>query len=187
MALWDDRNKLAEELSGGMQKRLDISCSLVHKPKLLVLDEPTADLDPLLQKEIISLLQEVHRQGVTIVIASHNLESIENICTKVAIINKGRVQSFGLMDEVKKPFIKDYFTINLNPGENKDKIIASLKKLPVKKIVDQDNKLIIFPIDMDKTVRGLLEFIAEEHLGLHDVDVRKPTLNEIFQQIVQEK
>ncbi|MBI2146513.1 ABC transporter ATP-binding protein [Candidatus Woesearchaeota archaeon] len=186
-SLMDERHKLAEHLSGGMQKRLDISCSLVHKPKILVLDEPTADLDPILQKEILWLLREANKQGVTIVIASHHLDSIEQICNKVAIIHKGKVYSHGLIDEVKKPFLKDYFTINLRPGESKEKIIAVLKNLPIQKIVDEGSRLVIYPQDIQKTVTGLLGFIKQENLYLHDMDMRKPSLHEIFEKIVSIK
>ena len=181
--LYEHRNKLAEHLSGGMQKRLDISCSLAHKPKILVLDEPTADLDPMLQEEILLLLQEASRQGVTIIIASHHLDSIENICNKVAIIHEGKLHSQGLIDDVKKPFLKDYFTLNLRPGESRERIIGILKTLPVKKIVDKGSKLIVYPLDVDKTIKGLLTFIKEENLYLHDLDMRKPSLGEIFEQI----
>lgn len=183
-ALMDERHKLAEHLSGGMQKRLDISCSLVHKPKILVLDEPTADLDPILQKEILWLLGEANKQGVTIVIASHHLDSIEQVCNKVAIIHQGKVYSHGLIDDVKKPFLKDYFTINLRPGESKEKIISILKTLPIQKIVDEGNRLVIYPLDIQKTVTGLLGFIKQENLYLHDMDMRKPSLHEIFEKIV---
>lgn len=185
--LMEHRDKLAEHLSGGMQKRLDISCSLVHKPKILVLDEPTADLDPLLQKEILWLLQESNKQGITIVIASHHLDSIEQVCNKVAIIHKGRVHSHGLIDDIKKPFLKDYFTINLRPGDRKEKVIEALKGLPIKKIVDEGNRLVVHPLDIEKTISGLLSFIKEENLYLHDMDMRKPTLNEIFEIIASVK
>ena len=170
-----------------MQKRLDISCSLVHKPKLLVLDEPTADLDPLLQKEILWLLQESNKQGITIVIASHHLDSIEHVCNKVAIIHKGRVHSNGLIDEIKKPFLKDYFTINLRPGDRKERVIEALKGLPIKKIVDEGNRLVVHPLDIEKTISGLLSFIKEENMYFHDMDMRKPTLNEIFEIIASAK
>lgn len=181
--LFEHRNKLAEHLSGGMQKRLDVSCSLAHKPKILVLDEPTADLDPVLQNEILLLLQEVNKQGVTIILASHHLDSIESICNKVAIIHKGHLHSHGLIDEVKKPFLKDYFTINLHPGDSKEKIIQILKTLPLKKIVDQGSKLIIYPADIDTTIKSLLAYIKEENLYIHDLDLRKPSLAEIFELI----
>ncbi len=181
--LFEHRNKLAEHLSGGMQKRLDVSCSLAHKPKILVLDEPTADLDPVLQNEILLLLQEVNKQGVTIILASHHLDSIESICNKVAIIHKGHLHSHGLIDEVKKPFLKDYFTLNLHPGDSKEKIIQILKTLPLKKIVDQGSKLIIYPADIDTTIKSLLAYIKEENLYIHDLDLRKPSLAEIFELI----
>lgn len=183
--LKDHGNKLAEHLSGGMQKRLDLSCSLVHKPKIWVLDEPTSDLDPILQKEILSLLRVVNQQGVTIIIASHQLDGIESICNKVAIVHKGKIDIQGKIEEIKKPFLKDYFTINLGQGENKEQIISRLKKMPLKKIVEKDNKLVIYPENIERTVNTLLGFIKDENLYLHDVDLRKPSLSEIFERIVE--
>ncbi len=182
-ALHEHRNKLAEHLSGGMQKRLNVSCSLVHKPKLLFLDEPTADLDPKLQKEILHLIQEVHRQGVTVIIASHHMDSIEAICNKVAIIHKGSVFSYGSIDDIKKPFLRDYFTINLRPGDSKEKIISMLRQLPVQRIMDHGSRLVVYPSDTEKTINRLLAFIKEENLYLHDLDLRKPSLSEVFEEI----
>ncbi|MBT5342036.1 ABC transporter ATP-binding protein [Candidatus Woesearchaeota archaeon] len=176
-------NKLAEHLSGGMQKRLDISCSLVHKPKILVLDEPTADLDPILQKEILHLLEEVNKQGISIIIASHQLEHIEKICNKVAIVHKGRVQSHGLIEDIKKPFLKDHFTINVHSGKEKAHILEKLKGLHFKKIIDKNHKLIIYPEHIKDTMEGLLNIIKDEGLNFYDMDVRKPTLNEVFEKI----
>jgi ABC-2 type transport system ATP-binding protein len=185
--LIDHGKKLAGELSGGMQKRLDISCSLVHKPKILVLDEPTADLDPILQQEILDMLQEVNKQGVTIVIASHQLDCIEAICNKVIIVNKGRVCCEGLLDDVRKPFLRDHFTINLDPGKEKDKIINRIKKFPIKKIVDKGTSIVIYPDDLEKTTNNILELIKEENLFLHDMHIKKPSLHEVFEMVVKDK
>ncbi|MBI2102972.1 ABC transporter ATP-binding protein [Candidatus Woesearchaeota archaeon] len=181
--LFDYRHFLSEQLSGGMQKRLDLSCSLVHKPRLLILDEPTSDLDPILQKEIIHLLQEVNKQGVTIIIASHHLESIENICNKVAIIHQGKVHTHGLMEEVRKPYLKDHFTIRVRSVEQKQLLIDKLKVLPIQKIVDKGNSLVIYPSNIENTMANLLKIIKEENLFLHDLDLRRPSLNEIFEKI----
>ena len=182
--LEEHRHKLAQHLSGGMQKRLDISCSLVHKPKVLVLDEPTADLDPILQKEIIHLLREVNQQGVTVIIASHHLDQIEHLCNKVAIVHQGKIHTLGAMEEVRKPFLRDHITINIHPGDQKEKILAKIKGFPIEKIVDKGNRLIICPGHTSRTVNGLLNLIQEENWGFHDVDLRKPSLNEIFEHIV---
>jgi len=184
--LYDHKHKLAEHLSGGMQKRLDISCSLVHKPKTLILDEPTADLDPILQKEILHLIQDVNEQGITIVIASHHLESIEKICNKVAIVHKGKVHTHGLMEEIKKPYLRDHFTISVHSQQNKEELIEKFKQYPIKKIVDKGHSLIIYPEHVGKTVNSLLSTIQEEGLYLHNMDLRKPSLNEIFEDIVLE-
>ena len=179
------KNKLAEHLSGGMQKRLDLSCSLVHKPKLLVLDEPTADLDPVLQNEMVQFLKEINQMGITIVIASHNLEGLEKICNKIAIVHNGKVHSQGLIEEIKKPFLKDHFTINIHPGESKEKLLKYLKSMPIKKIVDQGTKVIIYPKNTEITIKNILDVIKQENLFLHDMDFRKPTLVEIFERTIK--
>ncbi len=185
--LYDHRHKLAEELSGGMQKRLDISCSLVHKPEVLILDEPTADLDPILQKEIVHLLQEVNKQGVTVVIASHHLDSIEHMCNKVAIVHNKKVHSHGHMEDVRKPYLRDHFTISMKPGEQKEEIIARLKACPIKKIIDKGNNIVVYPEDMHQTTAQLLDIIKDNDLNFHDMSVGKPSLNEVFEKIVLNK
>lgn len=181
------RKKLAEHLSGGMQKRLDIACSLVHKPKILVLDEPTDDLDPILQEDMIRFLLEINQQGVTLVIASHQLGVLEKICNKIAIIHEGKVKNNGLIEEVRKPFLKEHFTINFTTGFDKDQLISILKTLPIEKIVDRGHNLIVHPQDTMKTLGCLLNIIEEENLYLHDMDLRKPTLTEIFEKVASGK
>ncbi|HLD79569.1 MAG TPA: ABC transporter ATP-binding protein [Candidatus Nanoarchaeia archaeon] len=179
--LLSHQNKLAEHLSGGMQKRLDIACSLVHKPKILVLDEPTADLDPMLQKEIMNFLIQVNKQGVTLVIASHHLALLERACNKIAIVHIGRVHSHGHIDEIRKSYSKDNFTLSLSPGDNKERLISILKTLPIDRIIDKDHLLVVHPKNITKTVTGLLTAIQEENLYLHDLDIRHPSLDEIFE------
>ena len=102
--LKDYENKLSEHLSVGMAKRLDLSCSLIHNPKLLLLDEPTANLDPLLQKEILHLIDHANKQGITVVIASHHLHDIEKICNQIVLIKEGKIVAQGTVKEVKKPY-----------------------------------------------------------------------------------
>lgn len=179
----DSQNKLADELSGGMQKRLDISCSLVHKPKILILDEPTADLDPILQKEILHLLQEVNKQGVTIIIASHQLDSIEQTCNKVAIVHGGTIQCHGLLDDIRNPPAQDHFTISISADE-KEQIINRLKTYPIKKIIERGNSLIIYPADAERTMSRVLSLVRSDHLKLHTMHLRKQSLSDVFEKIV---
>jgi ABC-2 type transport system ATP-binding protein len=184
--LSDHRKKLGEELSGGMQKRLDISCSLIHRPKLLILDEPTADLDPITQEEIIDLVKSVSEQGVTVVIASHHLNSLERICTKLAIVDKGLVKSQGEIEEVLRPFHKEKLSINIRVGKDKEKMIELLKKLPVTKIIDQGHQLVVQPDNPELAMVALLRTIKQENLYLNDLDLRKPSLKEVLTKIAKE-
>ncbi len=179
------QKKLADELSGGMQKRLDLACSLVHKPKLLILDEPTSDLDFLIQEEICHLVQEVNKQNVTIVIASHHLEFLEKLCNKIAIVHNGKLKCYGNIGNVQKPFLKEDVVINIKVKEDKEKIIRLIKKMPIKKIVDQGHQLIVYPIDPKKTMMALLDVAKTNDLYLYDVDLRKPSLNEIFAKVTK--
>jgi ABC-2 type transport system ATP-binding protein len=179
--------KIAEHLSGGMQKRLDIACSLIHKPKILVLDEPTSDLDPMLQIDIMDFLVQVNKQGVTLVIASHHLNLLEAVCNKIAIVHQGRVETNGLLEDVKRPYLKDKFTISLKPGKNKERFLSILDTLPVEQIVDKGDSIIIHPRDAIGTVNGLLHAIQQEKLHLYDLDLRKPSLKEIFEEITLKK
>lgn len=89
MQLKDISLAKASSLSKGLQKKLDIACAIVHTPDILVLDDPTADLDPLLCSELWSLIRRINNAGTTIVLASHNLTGIEDVCTRVGIIHKG--------------------------------------------------------------------------------------------------
>jgi len=185
--LYEHKDKLAEHLSGGMKKRLDISCSLVHKPKILFLDEPTADLDPIMQQEIITLIQQVNQQGITIVIASHDLDNIEKICTKLAVINQGKVSTYGEFEEVRKPYLKETININIRTGRDREKIIEIAKRLPVNKIVDQGHQLVLYPENPESVIIELMRIVKEENLYLNDLDIRKPTLSEIFPRIASEQ
>jgi len=181
------QNKLAEHLSGGMQKRLDLSCSLIHKPKLLILDEPTADLDHITQGEILELIQEVNKQGVTVVIASHHLNNLERICDKIAIIHKGELKSFGAVEEVRKPYLKNKICINIKVGKDKEKMVQMARKLPVNKIVDQGHQIVLHPLEDEKALLALVKAVKEENLYLHDIDLRKPSLSEVMGNIIEEE
>lgn len=91
LGLWDKRKESARQLSGGMKRRLMIARALVHKPKFLILDEPTAGVDIELRRSMWDFLQETNRQGTTIVLTTHYLEEAEHLCNHIAIINNGEI------------------------------------------------------------------------------------------------
>ncbi len=92
---------IAENLSVGMKRRLDIGCAIIHNPKVLILDESTEDLDVILRKEIISLIQTIHKKGTTIILTSHMLDEIEQIATYIAVIHDRHIIKTGTVEELK--------------------------------------------------------------------------------------
>ncbi len=102
--LTNKRKALASSLSGGMKKRLNMACSLVHDPKIIFLDEPTVGLDPVVRKEIWKLIKKLHSEKKTIMITSHYMEEIEYLCDKVGIMFGGRIVASGTPASLKKKY-----------------------------------------------------------------------------------
>ncbi len=107
LELEEARKFLGKNLSAGMQRRLDIACALIHSPKVLILDEPTEDLDPLLRKEIIKTLKKIRDTGTTIILTSHLLGEIETLCENIGILNCGRIVKFDSPSNLKKLYGKN--------------------------------------------------------------------------------
>ena len=91
MQLWDKRTDIAKSLSGGMKRRLMLARALIHQPKILILDEPTAGVDVEIRRSIWSYLKELNHSGITIILTTHYLEEAESLCRNIAILNKGKI------------------------------------------------------------------------------------------------
>jgi ABC-2 type transport system ATP-binding protein len=104
MRLVEKSGVLASKLSGGMKKRLNIACSLVHDPAVVFMDEPTVGQDPVVRREVWSVIEELHRLKKTIIITSHYMEEIERLCDRVAIMFAGRIVDIGTPAELKAKY-----------------------------------------------------------------------------------
>ncbi len=102
LGLWEKRHETGQSLSGGMKRRLLIARALIHKPKLLILDEPTAGVDVELRRQMWAFLRKINKEGTTIVLTTHYLEEAEELCRNVAIINKGEI----LVNEPMQGFLE---------------------------------------------------------------------------------
>jgi ABC-2 type transport system ATP-binding protein len=100
LALWDKRNAVSRSLSGGMKRRLMIARALVHSPKLLILDEPTAGVDIEIRRSMWEFLRKINRDGTTIILTTHYLEEAENLCRHIAIINHGHIVEHSTMSDL---------------------------------------------------------------------------------------
>lgn len=119
MRLTEKRDVLASKLSGGMKRRLNIACSIIHDPKVVFLDEPTVGLDPLVRREIWTVIEALHSARKTVIITSHYMEEIERLCDRVAIMYSGRIVDVGTPDELKKKYklkqMEDVFAHLMKP------------------------------------------------------------------------
>ena len=181
--LYDARKTLAENLSNGMKRRLDIACSLIHDPKVLILDEPTQDLDPCLRKGMLKLIKGINKNGTTVIITSHLLWEMEALCDKVAILGEGRILQVGSPNQLKEHYSKDHeIHLETHPGRY-DKLLKGVRG--IKKVVKLEHKVLIYTVKPEKVLKHLLSKIKRNKEKLVDVSVRKPSLNEVFSSLLK--
>jgi ABC-2 type transport system ATP-binding protein len=114
LQLWDKRDKAARGLSGGMKRRLMIARALMHEPRLLILDEPTAGVDIEIRRSMWDFLREINRRGTTIILTTHYLEEAETLCRNIAIIDGGRIVERDRMSSLLRRLRTETFVLNLN-------------------------------------------------------------------------
>ncbi|MBI2508383.1 ABC transporter ATP-binding protein [Candidatus Woesearchaeota archaeon] len=183
--LEDSSDELAENLSGGMQRRLDIACSLIHKPRILILDEPTEDLDPLLRKDVLALIKRINYDDTTVVMTSHLLHEAEQLCDMIAILHNGRLLKCGTPEELRKSFSKEDEIHLITLKRKYSDLIKKIKSKDVKKIENAGNRLIIRTSDSEGTLSKILSAIKSSDDKIVQIDVRKPSLTEIFESLVK--
>jgi ABC-2 type transport system ATP-binding protein len=185
MDLSHAKNTLGGKLSGGMERRLDIACGLIHDPEILILDEPTSDLDPVLRNHIWSLVQKINRRGTTIILASHHLSEVEHFCSRIAIIRDGKLVELESVSKLKsKHSSSQEIVLQSYPGRY-DNIAKSLKKSGgnVFDVKIKGSELVLFSDNPSAVLHDLLhtlEIMGEE---LIDVKVSRPSLDDMFLKI----
>jgi ABC-2 type transport system ATP-binding protein len=183
--LTEAENKLARSLSSGMKKRLDIACAILHDPKVLILDEPTEDLDPLLRKEILRLLKKINKEkNVTIILTTHLLEEVESVCSRVAILDNKTIIESGTVNELKDKYSKNQEIILETYSGKYEWLIKILKpnKL-VEKMFENDGRLIIYSPKAEGMLKFILHEIEKKKEKVQDVDLNKPSLSEVFESL----
>lgn len=113
VGLSERRNDYAKNFSGGMKRRLNIACAIGHHPDLLIFDEPTVGIDPQSRNFILEKIKESNKNGATVIYTSHYMEEVEAICSRIAIMDNGRVIASGTSDELKKLVVDDVESITL--------------------------------------------------------------------------
>lgn len=183
MDLQGSENRQAKNLSGGMQRRLDMACALIHDPKILILDEPTSDLDPLLRNHIWRLVRKINKRGTTIVLASHHLSELELLCSRIAILKEGKILAVGTPNELKQRF-SQHEEIHLETFPGNYDMISKIKDpdilKEIAKIEDKGTKLVVYTSKPEIVLNALMKRLDDLKETIVDLKVTKPTLDEIF-------
>ena len=183
VGLEDFRKFYPKKLSGGLLRRLNIACGIAHKPKLIILDEPTVAVDPQSRNRILEGIQELNRSGATVIYTSHYMEEVEQICTRIAIMDKGRKVAEGTKDELKR-MIKNTETITIEILELPDDIRREISGLPhVYDVRFEDSKLVISCSGGKHNLTRVLDVLQKRELSFGRVYTELPTLNDVFLEI----
>ena len=172
-----------KKLSGGLLRRLNIACGIAHKPKLIILDEPTVAVDPQSRNKILEGIAELNRNGATIIYTSHYMEEVEQLCTRIAIMDKGKNLAIGTKDELKK-MIKNTETVTIEVLDLEDRIISKIDDLPHDYEVSyNDNKLMVYCSGGKHNLVRILDVLTQNNVPFGRVFSELPTLNDVFLEI----
>ena len=172
-----------KKLSGGLLRRLNIACGIAHKPELIILDEPTVAVDPQSRNRILEGIQELNQNGATIIYTSHYMEEVEQICTRIAIMDKGRKIAEGTKEELKG-MIKNTETITVETDNVPDEILKKINSLShIYETEQNEDKLIIRCCSGKHNLIRVLNILQESELNFGRVYTELPTLNDVFLEI----
>lgn len=178
--LWDRRKEKPNKFSGGMKRRLNIACAIVHKPKLLFMDEPTVGVDPQSRNNILESIKTLNKNGTTVIYTSHYMEEIEAICDRVAIMDFGKIIALGTIDELIDS-ISDEENVSVEFDKVDSKLVDLVKKIKgVKDCTSENNHL---NIKFDKkfaNISKILSVLLENNIIIRSINTDKPNLEMVF-------
>ena len=173
LELTDWKNKKIEELSKGMQQKLQFIATILHKPKLLILDEPFGGLDPINTNLIKDIILELKQNGTTILFSTHVMESAEKLCDDIFLINKGREVLYGKLNDIKKSFGRENVLIEFEGNDDFLKRSKQIKKF------DNYGRYVEAQLVKNADTQKLLKEAMEVSI-IRRFEIKEPSLNDIF-------
>jgi ABC-2 type transport system ATP-binding protein len=180
LGLWDRRDQRSRDLSGGMKRRLMIARALVHEPKLLILDEPTAGVDIELRRSMWVFLRDLNVAGTTIILTTHYLEEAEHLCRHIAIIDQGRIVENTSMKNLLKKLHAEIFVLDL---------VDPIRKAPSSDDFDfnlSDPTTLEVRVHSDQSINDLFAYLSSQSLEISSMRGKSNRLEELFVSMVQD-
>ena len=181
LRLWDRRGDAARSLSGGMKRRLMIARALVHEPKLLILDEPTAGVDIEIRRSMWDFLREINEAGTTIILTTHYLEEAESLCRHVAIIDEGTIIEDARMSTVLRKLQREVFVLSLA------KELQNAPQLDGFETLVRDDCELEVAIGQGRTLNDLFNALDEQGITVTSLRNKANRLEELFMRLVESK
>ena len=174
LGLWEKHNLPSRSLSGGMKRRLMIARALIHEPQLLVLDEPTAGVDIELRRSMWTFLEEINRQGTTIILTTHYLEEAERLCRNIAIIDKGTIVQNTSIKNLIKQLNKETFILDIKQEINSCPVV---NEYPITMV---DSHTLEVAVDKNKSLNQLFSILSKQGIEIVSMRNKANRLEELF-------
>jgi len=181
LQLWEKRRSMARSLSGGMKRRLMITRALVHEPRLLILDEPTAGVDIENRRSMWEFLRETNERGTTIILTTHYLEEAENLCRHIAIIDDGRIIEHDRMSNVIRKLQTETFVFNLRTA------ISGVPPLPAYDVKLIDDHTLEIEVDREQNLNDIFEKLTASGIEVLSMRNKVNRLEDFFMRLVEGK
>ncbi len=179
LSLWDKRDDISRNLSGGMKRRLMIARALVHEPRLLILDEPTAGVDIEIRRSMWTFLRRINAEGTTIILTTHYLEEAESLCRRIAIIDHGRIiEDAGTKDLLTK-LHTETFILNLRHT------LAELPRLDGYAVQQVDDTTLEVEVNKEQDVNNLFKLLSDNGIQVTSMRNKVNRLEELFIRLVE--
>lgn len=181
--LTDFEKFLPKKLSGGLLRRLNIACGIAHKPDLIFLDEPTVAVDPQSRNNILEGIKELNRKGATVIYTSHYMEEVEQLCSRIMIMDKGKAVAIGTKEELKA-MIRTGETITVEVYNLTEPMLEEIRRIDyVLQGEYSDNQLTVRCSNGDQHLIHLLDLLRKNNCSFGRVFSEPPTLNDVFLEI----
>ena len=182
VGLNDFRKFVPKKLSGGLKRRLNLACGLAHKPELLILDEPTVAVDPQSRNAILEGIMDLNKKGMTVIYTSHYMDEVEQICTRISIIDKGKLLATGDKYELKK-LVGLTDTLILKDIDMKNLDLSQLESIEGLGKISLEGSNLSIGIQDNLAMTHIFAYLENNDIFFKGMDIISPSLNDVFLEI----